>query len=175
VKVYEGGVGPLAPDIIREVQASNGFVLELGIHTGEGSTQMIQDALADHPNPLHISVDWQDVIAPEHRPKTPWWHLVLGDTREDSTFFKVLHIASPRRPGVIFIDTDHNYKQMQTELALWSAIANDKTVYLMHDTWMYGPENVEMNQAIKEYASAFGMQYADLRTDSHGLGKMWKP
>jgi hypothetical protein len=76
---------------------------------------------------------------------------------------------------VIFIDTDHNYQQMYTELRLWSQIAGGKTVWLFHDTWMYGPHNVDMVRAITEFADIYGYEYADLRTDSHGLGKMWKP
>jgi cephalosporin hydroxylase len=135
---------------------------------------MIQEALEHHPEPLHISIDWEDQIAPQHRPVADWWHLVLGDTRDPQTFQKVAYIAELRRAGVIFIDTDHNYDQMKAELGLWGPLADEQTVWLFHDTWMYGPPNVEMTRAIVEYAAANGWVYDDYRKDSHGLGRMRK-
>lgn len=172
MKTYNGGTGPLANDIIAAAQASNGFVLELGVHTGNGSTAMFQEALETHHSPLHISVDWEDLISPEHRPTVPWWHLVRGDTSDPRTAIDVIRICAPRNPGVIFIDTDHNYAQMKAELLVWGPLADDSTVWLFHDVMMYGPENVEMVRAIKEYAAANGWTYDVPRLDSHGLGRM---
>lgn len=173
-KVYNGGTGPLAPDIIKAAQESNGFVIELGIYTGNGSTLMIQEGLEEHTNPLHVSVDWEDRLSDDDKPKNPWWHMVIGDSREFSTLEKVLITSQERRPGLIFIDTDHNYNQMKAELELWGQIATDDTVWLFHDTWMYGPPNIEMVSTIINYAEVNGWKYDDLRTDSHGLGRMRK-
>ena len=172
MKIYDGGVGPLAPDIQETVRQSNGFVLELGVFGGEGSTTIIQDELALHATPLHVSVDWSDQIAPEHRPAVKWWHFVKGDTREMSTLVKVHEVPVPHAAGVIFIDTDHNYEQMKAELALWKVLANDKTIWLFHDTQLWGKHNADMCRAIDEFAAAEGWQYDDLRTDSHGLGRL---
>ncbi len=172
MKTYEGGVGPLADSIIETVQASNGFVLELGIASGDGSTAMIQEGLENHPKPLHVSVDW-DILAHLQRPTVPWWHLVAGDSRSAATYRAVMAIGEGMRyPGVIFIDTDHNYEQMKAELALWNNMAGRDTTWLFHDTWMYGPHNVEMCRAITEFAEANGWTYDDWRQDSHGLGRM---
>lgn len=172
---YEGSTGPLANDLITAAWESNGFVIEIGIANGTGSTMMFQEALEEHPNPLHISVEGElewlsrpDVVVP----KSAYWRLVCGDSRDESTLLKVVQHADGRHPGVIFIDTDHNYDQMQAELRLWGKIADHQTTWLMHDTWMFGPEHVEMNRAIKEYAAEFGWVYDDLRTDSHGLGRL---
>lgn len=172
-RIYEGGTGPLADSIIAAAGTSNGFVLEIGIHTGDGSTAMIQEGLENHANPLHISVDWEE-HSQLKRPTVPWWHLVKGDSRDSGTQAQVMAIAN-RYPGMIFIDTDHNYDQMKAELALWGRIATDQTVWLFHDTWMYGPPNVEMVRAITEYAEANNWTYEDYRQDSHGLGRMRRP
>jgi hypothetical protein len=172
---YEGGTGPLADSIIAAAQASNGFVLELGIGTGEGSTAMIQEGLAEHPRPLHISVDWQDWLPPENRPSTPWWHLVLGDSRSRDTLFKVMTLAGGRRAGLIFIDTDHNYAQMKAELELWGYLAGRETMWLGHDSHMYGVWNADMMRAVIEYAEREGWVYDDYRQDSHGLWRMRSP
>lgn len=173
MKIYTGGVGPLAPDIIATVKASNGVVIELGVFGGEGSLQMIQDALEDHPSPLHVSVDWDESnLAPENRPTVDWWHFVKGDTRLAATANCVKQILGTRKAGVIFVDTDHNAVQVKIELELWSQFADDSTVWLFHDTAMYGVPNVEMVRAITEYADANGWRYDEPRTDSHGLGRM---
>lgn len=176
VKIYPGGVGPLAPDIIAAVRESNGFVIELGVHTGEGSLSMIQDALELHPTPLHISVDWEDLIAREHRPVAPWWRLVIGDSRSSETLTHVQSLVgtSARRAGLIFIDTDHNYQQMSAELALWNALADDSTIWLGHDSWMFGVWNADMMRAVTEFADQYGWTYDDLRQDSHGLWRLSK-
>lgn len=170
MRTYEGGTGPLADSIIEAAAQSNGFVLELGVWTGTGSMAMIQEGLENHGDPLHISVDWQDII--ETKPTTPWWHLVIGDSRSEMTMQAVRAVSGARRPGVIFIDTDHNYDQMRAELALWGNLAYDGTVWLFHDTYMYGPPNVDMNTAIMQYAARNGWTYDDYRQDSHGLGRM---
>lgn len=173
LKEYTGGVGPLAPDIIAAVKASSGIVVELGVYRGEGSLTMIQDALEDHPSPLHISVDWDESnLAPENRPPVNWWYFVKGDTRLAATANSVKQILGNHKAGVIFIDTDHNYDQMKAELELWSQFADDSTVWLFHDTHMYGVPNVEMVSAITEYAEANGWRYDEPRKDSHGLGRM---
>ncbi len=147
-----------------------GYVLELGSFTGEGSTKAIQDGLAYHHTPLHITVDWEDNLV-ANRPKVPWWHMVVGDTRKQETLNEVQRITV-ESPGLIFIDTLHDYAQMQAELNLWQELANDATTWLMHDTNMYGVPNVEMVKAITEFADANGWRYEDYRQDSHGLGRM---
>ncbi len=96
---------------------------------------------------------------------------MLGDSRAPHTRDRVLDIAGWRRPGLIFIDTDHTYDQMRDELALWHHIAGYDTVWLMHDTHMGGNYNL-MTDAIKDFAAANGWVYDDFRTEAHGLGRM---
>jgi cephalosporin hydroxylase len=172
----DGAIINFMDDIAEAARASNGFVLELGVASGTGSTIAIQEGLADHPNPLHISVDHQDYMA--IKPEVPWWHLVMGDSRRLETVNKALQVIplveGRRLPGLIFVDTDHTYKQMAAELAVWSALATDETVWLFHDTWMFGNRNDDMIRAITEFAGAKGWTFEDFRPVPHGLGRMRK-
>jgi predicted SAM-dependent methyltransferase len=121
-----------------------------------------------------ISVDI-DPAQPEERPARTWWHIVYGDTRDYSTREKVEEMCAfmKRVPDIIYIDTDHTYEHMQRELEVWSPLADAHTVWLFHDTWMFGPYN-HMTDAIKEYAAAHALTFFDLTHESHGLGMIKK-
>jgi len=168
----DGAIINFMDDIAEAARQSNGFVLELGVAAGTGSTIAIHEGLAGHPNPLHISVDHQDYMAV--KPEVPWWHLVIGDSREFSTLVNAVLISHPRMPGLIFVDTDHVYDQMLAEVALWSRLATDETVWLFHDTHMFGVRNDEMIRAIEEFATENGWVWEDWKTEPHGLGRMRK-
>lgn len=163
-------IANFAGDISEHARLSNGFVLELGPAHGNGSTAAIQNGLAGHPNPLHISVDRIDYM--DFKPEVPWWHLIIGDSRSTETFADVFIAAKDRRPGLIFIDTDHTYEQMAAELPLWAIMAAPETIWLFHDTQMFGQRNVEMIRAIEKFAQQNGWVYDDYRTEPHGLGRM---
>ncbi len=166
----DGAIANFMPDITDAARESNGFVLEIGPAKGTGSTLAIQEGLVGAREPLHISVDHQDYM--EIKPDVPWWHLVMGDSRQIATYVDVARIARGRIAGLIFIDTDHNYEQMSRELPIWALAAeHGTTTWLFHDTWMHGECN-HMNDAIKEFAAANGWTYEDWRTDAHGLGRM---
>jgi len=167
----DGAIENFLVDIAEAARASNGFVLEMGVASGTGSTLAIHDGLVSHPDPLHVSVDLVDHMY--WKPEVPWWHLVLADSRSVHAVKKVLTITS-RTPGLIFIDTDHTYEQMAAELLLWSPIAGEDTVWLFHDTYMHGQYN-HMTDAIREFAPQYGWKYDDFRTQTHGLGRMRRP
>jgi cephalosporin hydroxylase len=167
----DGAILNFMQDISDVARASNGFVLEIGPGIGTGSTVAIQEGLAGHANPLHISVDHRDYM--EWKPEVPWWHLVIGDSRSRMTLLEVASISDPRIPGLIFIDTDHNYDQMHAELPIWMPMAGDETVWLFHDTHMFGAPNDSMVRAIKAW-ECYGWVYDDWRPETHGLGRMRK-
>ena len=171
-----GTIADVMPDIQAYAHQSNGFVLELGVQYGDGSTVAIQRGLAGHPNPLHISVDIEDRMV--WKPQVEWWHNIVADDTDQRTMWSVLALVTERygerRPGLIFIDTIHSYEHMQQELALWSYVATDSTVWLFHDTWSCKG----MTAAIREFAQANGWTYDDFRcetaTSQCGLGRMRK-
>jgi len=166
----DGAIGNFMPDISAAAAQSNGFVLELGVATGTGSTVAIQEGLAEHHNPLHISVDKLDYMTA--KPATPWWHFICGDSKAVTTRSAVCTIADIREPGLIFIDTNHDGDQIRQELRVWGPWATEQTVWLFHDTWMFGVHNDSMVGAIKEYADRNGWIYEDFRPEPHGLGRM---
>lgn len=170
----DGGIANFIDDIADTCRQSNGYVIEVGVATGTGSTVAIQRGLAEHATPLHISVDQRDCMT--WKPNVPWWKFVIGDSRSMGTMNQVELLADMSRrhnPGVIYIDTDHDYGQMKAELEVWGWLARSTTVFLFHDTWMFGTENGEMIRAIKEWAAAHsGWVYEDWRTEPHGLGRM---
>src|SRR5215471_13730645 len=133
----DGAIKPLMSIIEEYARKSNGFVLEIGPGRGTGSTWAIQQGLKDHTNPLHVSVDHQDYM--DWKPDVSWWFLVIGDSREHMT--AALAVDDDRVPGLIFIDTDHNYEQMKDELQVWWPESNEETVWLFHDTYMLGKYN----------------------------------
>lgn len=156
---------------------SNGFVLELGPGKGDGSTVAFDDALSikaidnGPEGNLHITVDQLDYM--DQKPERDWWHLVIGDTRDRNTLLKVERIALGRCPGLIFVDTEHTPEQIAVELELYSTMADEDTVWLFHDTYMFGIYN-PMTDAIKEFANKHGWVYDDVSTEPHGLGRMRK-
>lgn len=148
------------------------FVLEIGCGAGNGSTRAIQAGLAKSPyDKLHVSVD-VDIHQPRYeRPDVPWWWKVTGDSRESRTALRVRSIVGPRQADLIFIDTDHTYEVMKKELPLWDQFSHRGTIWLFHDTWMFGTYN-HMTDAIKEFADNRPLVYEDITRDSHGLGML---
>lgn len=159
-------------DIADFAQASNGFVIEIGVWRGTGSTVAFEAGLTGHPDPLFISVDQADYTT--YKPSAPFWHFVIGDDRLPSTAEEARKIAGDRKAGIIYIDTNHDYEQMSAELRNWSSFADDQTMWLFHDTWLFGSFNEPMVRAIREFGAVTGLCYEDLKTDKHGLGRLRK-
>jgi len=63
---------------------------------------------------------------------------------------------------------------MAMELPIWNLLAGPHTLWVAHDTWMFGVWN-HMSEAMKEFANANGWEFVDYNQASHGLGLMRKP
>lgn len=150
-------------------EAHNGFVIELGSGIGTGSTGALVEGLSKRNDPLMISVDIKDYMV--EKPTVPWWHLVIGDSKDFTTRDLVGAISDWDCPSLIFVDTEHSYDQMKQELKVWGPLANSRTVWLFHDVYMGGMRN-PMLDAILEYAHLHHWVYEDLDTGAHGLGRM---
>lgn len=156
----------------------HGFVIELGPNTGDSSTRAINYGLKDwyghtetyQGEPLHVAVDYIDNLLV--RPTDPWFHLVVGDSRDAATMEAVKEIAENRKANVIFIDTIHQYEFLKRELEVWLEMANSETVWLFHDTWMLGTYNY-MTEAIIEFAEAHPeWEYVELSRECNGFGML---
>ena len=169
----DGGIQNYIDTLAECAAASNGFIVEMGIYRGTGSTVAFQRGLQNHPNPLQVSMDYDEKYL-YWRPTVPWWHYLEADDRKPETVEKVKAIAGDRTPGIIYIDTNHDYEQMTAELANWGPYAAPDTLFLFHDTWLYGGYNEPMNRAIIEWADANGWLFEDWKKERHGLGRMTK-
>ena len=159
--------------VLEELASRSAVVLELGTGFGNGSTRAIARGLArsTRPDKLWVSVD-SDLARPEEPPQdVPYWELIHGRTEDPATVAKVLRHTGYLMADLIFIDTDHTPEQMMQELALWQALADHRTIWVFHDTHMFGVYN-EMTNVIKEFARVRGWEYFDYSLDSHGLGMM---
>ena len=124
-------------------------ILELGSANGNGSTYglckgILASGEAEHK--VLVSVDWKYEILDEFKPQIPNWTFIEGDTRKTRTVHAVRDILGSRVLDVLFIDTIHEYVQLNRELKIWSSLAHrDYTIYLFHDTNMFGRPNFMVN------------------------------
>jgi hypothetical protein len=157
---------------LEEYASKAAFILELGPAKGRGSTEAFDNGLAKSKakKKLFISVDHQDQIV--RRPKSADWKLVIGDTADEITLKKVQKVAGKAKPDIIFIDTTHTYEHITKELPIWIKIAKKETIWLFHDTYMFGfPQ--KMTEGIKEFAQKNGLHFEELTRESHGLSVMY--
>ena len=158
---------------IREVAKNAKVVIELGPATGRGSTIALLEGMGVGEGKLFISVDIRDYM--KVKPDVDFWHLVIGDSTEKKTVEDVKKLLGEGKTAdLIFIDTKHNYEHMKAELNNWWEVATLDTIWLFHDTWIFGKYN-HMTEAVKEFAAEKGLLvYEDITRDSHGLGIMHK-
>lgn len=159
--------------VLQRFATENDFVIEIGPLHGCGSTHAFIQGLKlnDSKNKLYFTVDFIDSL--DYPPTFDFYHKIIGSSQDQSTVDMVKKIAGDRKAGLIFIDTIHEYEFMQRELEIWSQLADENTVWVFHDTHMFGFYN-HMTDAIKEYAEKNNLVYSDISTDSHGLGYMGK-
>lgn len=161
--------------LIKKLSKKASFILEIGCAFGDGSMQAFSEVLSKSKkkDKLYISVDLEDNLLEDMVPEFPYWHLVLGDSREESTKKNVKKICGDRKADIIFIDTEHNYEIMEKELPNWEELSHESTIWLFHDTWMMGSYN-RMTDAIKSFAAKHNWVYIDISKENNGLGAMVK-
>lgn len=158
--------------IIKKFASQSKVVVEIGPDMGNGSTRAIQHGTDAGNTRIWITVDIHDHIIPECRPKFSGWSMVIGDSREQSTVDMVSSILGGELADLIFIDTVHEKEFLSRELAVWKQIASPSTVWLFHDTWMFGNYN-RMTDAIKEFAAKYPQwKYIDISQEDNGLGAL---
>lgn len=180
---------PDQPDIayhmpyLESIATDCSVIIEIGCGHGNGSTRAFERGMRNGVMPVAlISVDL-DPQRPQVQPRLSWWHKVTGDSRDPEVRDKVRDLVrslcwqyeSINAVDLIFIDTDHTYDQLMAELLLWRPLANSRTVWLFHDTWMFGVYN-RMTDAILDFCTRFPeWEYVEITRESHGLGMMrWK-
>jgi len=153
-----------------------GIIVEIGVGHGNGSTRAFARGLARSTKEpkMHIGVD-PDPDRPQERPAL--FTQVVGKAEDEMTADIVDDIVRSRkmsyingRPSIIFIDTIHTHEQMSMEMPVWFDQADEDTLWLYHDTWLWGTYN-RMTDAIKEFiADKDGWEYLDQSKLAHGMG-----
>lgn len=161
---------------LEEMASKCSVIIELGCGHGNGSTRAFERGLRRAADPrLLISVDI-DPARPEVRPTFEGWRKVTGDSRDAMTFVDAVSLKVADAPGVgvdlIYIDTVHEYEFLARELKLWYAFATSNTIWLFHDTFMFGQYN-HMTYAIIDFCVAHPeWEYIEVTKESHGMGMM---
>lgn len=165
--------------VLDEYASKCTALIELGSEFGTGSTAAFSRGVARNPNcKIWVTIDLKDQIKPECRPTFPNWHFLQGDSRDIYLVRKAAElinyglpysIASPY--DLIFIDTNHTFEHLQSELANWAPVISPKGTWLFHDTYMNGHYN-RMTDAIKEFAVDWPWRYVSLSESNNGLGAL---
>jgi cephalosporin hydroxylase len=170
---------PDEPDIalhmpyLERIAAESPFIIELGCGDGHGSMRAFRrghHGRVDWVNNFLVSVDLRPGRLKYFEPHHGTALIIQGDSADP----KIAAMVWSKATGpadLIFIDTEHTYEHISKELQVWEPLSGPGTVWLFHDTWMFGEYN-RMTDAIKEFAGSRGLVYEDLSVRCNGLGRM---
>lgn len=151
-------------------------IVELGCGHGNGSTRAFERGLErteglGGPHQLFVSVD-EDPERPQCKPLARYWYKISGDSRHTWPVEFVIIVKEGAPVDLIYVDTVHVYDQLAAELETWKPVATEETLWLFHDTWMFGDYN-QMTDAILDFCRVNPQwEYVELTRESHGLGAM---
>jgi len=160
---------------MEDAASKAAIIMERGVGRGAGSTRAFARGLKRSAAEvkMHIGVD----IRPEGVEEVPdsYWYFVCGPSEAPSTAIKVAELIPEHDADIIFIDTIHIYEHMELELPIWERFAGYRTLWIFHDTWMFGIYN-HMTEAIKDFCNLHPeWEFVDHSREAHGLGLMrWK-
>ena len=132
------------------------IILELGVREGESTKKFLE--ICDILNAKLISIDTGDCSAVSNNPR--WKFLQMND----------LDYEVKEPIDILFIDTEHTYKQTLLELKKFIPHVKSGGVILLHDT-ISCPGVLE---AIKKYLKSHKNLKFKNRKNSNGLGVIWK-
>ena len=159
---------------LETMAAHSGVVLEIGCGHGNGSTRAFTRGLRRSAHRLHHVIVDIDPERPEEMPLNDLYAVtkVTGDSRDPRVANTAARALADFYPDIIFIDTVHTYEQLAAELEVWRPLACKDTLWVFHDTWMFGSYNT-MTNAIKEFCERYPeWHFIDHTRQSHGLGLM---
>lgn len=167
-----------------------GIIVEVGIGCCDGSTHAFDLGLRKHVVPaserLHIGVDIHEQADGSWGPKSEWFHYIKGSSQLAETvhyvreMLTVIHAdrVEQRYPGILYIDTVHEYEFLRRELEIWPQLVAPDCLVLFHDTYQYGPhEPAPLTQAIIEAVAQGGIlhethRYYSISEECSGLGAL---
>jgi predicted O-methyltransferase YrrM len=138
-------------------------ILELGVRTGNSTAAFLAALEVDRRGHLW-SVDFNPPDVPEHWHELDTWSFL----KAHSLSAKAADWA-PREIDVLFLDTEHDYRQVRGELDLWVPRVRPGGVVLVHDT--DAPELSGPGCALTDYCAEHGLEWQN-NAGCHGLGIM---
>lgn len=144
-------------------------ILELGVRQGVSTRALLVACRATGSQLISVDTDpCNEVKNVIHslRLWDYWTFLQLNDRR-------LLNFWKYGRVGMVFLDTDHDYKHTLAELGVCHKLLSRKGVILVHDT--LAPNYPDLIRAIKEFLLKHKKKYwfYELGTQ-YGLGMLYK-
>jgi glycosyltransferase involved in cell wall biosynthesis len=133
----------------RLEQEAHGFVLELGCREGASTGALLTGVEKNGGKVWSVDIDPAYSKIWEGHPQ---WTFFLGSTLEpENTFLDLVQLEQPAI-DVLFIDTEHTYKQASKELEIYLPWVKKGGTVILHDT----EEFTGVRQAIDEVANKIG-------------------
>jgi predicted O-methyltransferase YrrM len=164
-EVYARHINPImCCDIAQHLpflmQEARGSVVEIGTRGGASTSALLLGVKA------HGGHVWSIDINPD-----------CGELFKDNSDWTFIHGHSFYNAGtiltqipllidVLFIDADHDYKSVYSDLSIFGQLVTKRGVILLHDTEL---EGAGVRQAAEEYAAKAG-RALELHTGCYGLG-----
>jgi predicted O-methyltransferase YrrM len=140
---------------------AHGNVLEIGVRGGASTSALI---LGVRERGGHVySVDITAACGTDVFLDDPQWTFLHGHSEYDAA--RILSKV-PISLDVLFIDADHSYRAVQSDLAKYGPRVRKGGVILLHDTEL---EGAGVRRALVEYAEKLG-SVPELRPGCYGLG-----
>jgi predicted O-methyltransferase YrrM len=144
-------------------------ILELGVRQGISTIALL--TACRRLKASLVSLDVDPCVEAEQRVKSfeleNFWSFVLQDDRE------WLKHADDYTFEIVFIDTDHNYEHMMTELTQCDILLAKHGVMLVHDT--LAPNYADIIEAINDFLTLKKGKYEYLELGTrYGLGMLTK-
>lgn len=130
------------------IDIAKGDILEIGVRQGFSTACFL---LGLEKNGGHLySVDIRDYCV-QLFPNNPLWTFIEGDSRSPDIESKI-----PNQLDVLFIDGDHSYEGVQSDLATYGPMVKHGGSIILHDVVSeYDPG---VRKAVDEYVSLNGYE-----------------
>lgn len=142
--------------------AAKGVVLELGSRDGASTAALLAGVERQGGEVWSVDVDPACANAWEGHPQ---WNFIASDSVDPALFDKI-----PKTLDLLFIDSEHTYKQALFELRAWAPRVRPGGLILMHDTESFP----DVKRAAIEYATQNLLSY-EFETYCNGLGILRVP
>ncbi len=151
-------------------EKSGGVVVELGTRGGVSTSALLAGVEVQGGHVTSIDLD---PLCGETFDGHPQWDFLPMSSIDDNAPQLVLSSHIEKKGFVddiafidlLFIDTDHNYNQLRTELEIWEPFVKRGGMIVMHDVETFP----EMAKAAAEFADEYKKIYT-VRSGSNGLG-----